>query len=138
MTSRLLVVETSLEDITRLLVRAGTAALQMPRLKRMDVWNGTKRNACAFSYEATDQHTMIKWRGTWQMPLNSDVAAVWSRVAGLYTRKDLTVADGEVLDNAAIKSHAVAIWQLGLGKRGVVHTVSPKQIDRETRRYWYT
>ncbi|PHH89439.1 hypothetical protein CDD83_6044 [Cordyceps sp. RAO-2017] len=132
-------VETLSADVSRLLVEAGTTALQMPQLRRMDIWNGSKGNAWIFSYEITDQHTMIKWRGTWHLALDSDirVADVWSKVAKLYTRRDLTVASGEILDKDSISSHAMAIQKLGLGEREVVHPVSLKQIEKETEGYWY-
>ncbi|EQL03295.1 hypothetical protein OCS_00997 [Ophiocordyceps sinensis CO18] len=91
LTSHLLVYKKPCAHVTCLLVQAGVAALQMPQLKWMSIWNVTGGNACVFSYEATDEHTMIKWRGTRHMRLDLEVADVWSRVAELYTGRDLTI-----------------------------------------------
>lgn len=77
LTSRLLAEATNSTKVTHLLMHAGTVALQMPMLKNMDIWNGTKGNACAFRYEATDHHTLIKWNSTWSFELEPELIAVW-------------------------------------------------------------
>jgi hypothetical protein len=47
-----------------MLVEAGTAALRMPKLQTMEIWNGTKQNACVFRYQTTAYFTTLSWRST--------------------------------------------------------------------------
>ncbi|KAF4506595.1 hypothetical protein G6O67_006663 [Ophiocordyceps sinensis] len=130
LTSYLMVPETAEDALHCLLIDAGLSALQMPRLKTMAVWYGTKGNACAFTYEANDHHTAIKWQGTRDLVFGAKVIDVWRQVALRNTRWELTVERRDVMSEASIKSHAVAIQRLGLAGR-VVHPVSLRQIAKE-------
>ncbi|KAK7413831.1 hypothetical protein QQX98_007325, partial [Neonectria punicea] len=105
-------------------------------LQKMNVWNGTKGNACAFRYEASDDLTAVGWHGTWDLALESEVIDVWKTVARCHTGKDLTVHKNRLLDKSMIVSHAIAIRELGLSK-DVIHPVSLKQIQKETERYFW-
>ncbi|POR32134.1 Uncharacterized protein TPAR_07636 [Tolypocladium paradoxum] len=136
LTSRLLVCTTGAAEVNQLLMEAGTAAVQMPKLTKMDIWNGTKGNACIFRYEANGDYVTVRWRGTWNLDIDPEVIDVWKKVAQLCARKDLAVLRSETSDKTAIKSHAAAIQELGIGEH-VIHRVSLKQIQKETERYWF-
>lgn len=121
--------------INDILVDAGTAALRMPKLRTMEIWNGMKRHACAFRYQVTADSATLGWCGTWNLELDTDVVDVWKRVALRYTRHELSVLVSQNLDKKDIKSHATAICELKLSK--VIHPVSLEQIMRESGRYFY-
>ena len=136
LTSKLLVSTTRYTKIYDLLVAAGKMALRMPKLERMEIWNGTKRNACVFRYQATRDSTSIEWCGTWNQHLSYEVVEVWKQVAQTNTSNHLSVQETRIWDENTITSHAVAIRKLELSD-GVVHPVSLEQIRRETERYWF-
>ncbi|KAI5919966.1 hypothetical protein F4810DRAFT_684960 [Camillea tinctor] len=81
LTSKCLTQEGSHKDIDSLLYNAGVAALRMPRLHTLVLWNGNERNACAFIYRKTGMSTDITWRSTWGFKLNPLVVEAWEEVA---------------------------------------------------------
>jgi hypothetical protein len=136
LTSRLLVSTTNYSIISDMLVEAGTAALRMPKLQTMEIWNGTKQNACVFRYQATAYFTTLSWRSIWDLELEDEVVNVWKEVSLLYTRHELFVLEDLKLDERNITSHAAAIHELKLNEQ-VIHPVSLEQIQRESKRYFY-
>jgi hypothetical protein len=48
---------------------AGAAALYMPRLHTMVLWNCGKGEACVFMYHKEEGKPLIIWRGTWDIKL---------------------------------------------------------------------
>lgn len=136
LTSNIMVPSTSHEEIDSLLVAAGTVALRMPKLTRMEIWNGRKRIAGVFRYLATSASTSIEWCGTWDLQLGTNVVEVWIKVAQTNTEHILSVRKARVVDGDVITSHAIAIMKLELAD-GVVYPVSLEQIRRETWRYWF-
>ncbi|RYP20711.1 hypothetical protein DL765_002661 [Monosporascus sp. GIB2] len=121
--------------INKMLVDAGTAALGMPQLRTLVIWNGMKRNACAFRYQVTANSTTLGWCGTWDLELNIDVLNVWRKAALRYTGHELSILASRNLNKQDIQSHAVAIRELNLSE--VIHPVSLEQILRESGRYFY-
>lgn len=67
------------------LFRAGTIALQMPRLQTLVLWSEQIGDACAFMYTAVDPKegntACITWRGTWEAQLSPNVVGIWEKVA---------------------------------------------------------
>ncbi|KAK0659485.1 hypothetical protein QBC41DRAFT_237256 [Cercophora samala] len=113
LTSQRLTETGSRQGIEALLIAAGVAALRMPKLRSMAIWNGGKGNACAFIYRTEGLCASISWSGTWDMDLSGDVVAVWRRVA--YEgplRHVLQVKKVKV--EAVIESHGDAIHYLEL------------------------
>ncbi|RYP39366.1 hypothetical protein DL766_000391 [Monosporascus sp. MC13-8B] len=121
--------------INKMLVDAGTAALGMPQLRTLVIWNGMKRNACAFRYQVTANSTTLGWCGTWDLELDIDVLDVWRKAAPRYTKHELSILASRNLNKQDIQSHAVAIRELNLSE--VIHPVSLEQILREPGRYFY-
>lgn len=136
LTSALLVPATNITEINSLLETAGTTALKMPKLEKMEIWNGTKRNACVFRYQATLNSTSVEWCGTWSQDMAPEVVRAWEQVAQTNTKYHLSVRKTRMLDESTINSHAVAINKIRLSD-GVVHPTSLGQIRRETERYWF-
>ncbi|KAI1876301.1 hypothetical protein JX265_003827 [Neoarthrinium moseri] len=102
--------------INKMLVKAGTAAIWMPRFQNMVIWNGLKRHACAFRYQVTANSTTLGWCGTWELELDIDVLDVWGEVALRHTRNELSVLASRSIDKQDIQSHAAAIRELNLSE----------------------
>lgn len=65
-----------------MLAEAGSAALQIPSLERMETWNGRKRNACVFRYQITEYEATLNWCGT-DLELESAAVDAWKKAACL-------------------------------------------------------
>ena len=131
LTSRLMTPTSCAGDINNLLQDAGKAALCMPKLQRMTLWNGAKGEACAFVYSKKD--ASIIWRGTWQMKLELHVVQAWEQVARMDTVNGLRGLQIEtILLDCDIRSHGDAVYHLNL--RSVLDPVSLKQIRMENSR----
>ncbi|PQE31710.1 Oxoglutarate iron-dependent oxygenase protein [Rutstroemia sp. NJR-2017a WRK4] len=116
-------------DIFSQLQAAGKAALQMPSLQNMSLWNGRKGEACAFIYQSRDGYRSITWRSTWDLELDPCVVETWERVAAENARGELRV-EKELLNSDIIRSHGDAIHHLRLPQR-VIDPESLWQIRRE-------
>jgi hypothetical protein len=115
-------------DICNLLCDAGSAALRMPKLRTMVLWNGKRDNACAFIYHTQRDHSEITWRGTWDLEL-SPCVKVWQHVASKVHSRELRVHKQRI--ESPIGSHGDAIYHLKLPCQ-VVSPESLRQIRRET------
>ncbi|KAK4153544.1 hypothetical protein C8A00DRAFT_43548 [Chaetomidium leptoderma] len=118
------------EDVDTLLYGAGMAALRMPKLRTLAIWNGRAGNACAFIYHTDGNYAYVTWRGTWEMDLSPRVVEVWERVALESRSCPLRVTKQQV--QGVIGSHGDAIHRLAL-PCPVVAPESLWQIRREGR-----
>lgn len=134
LTSGLLTPDVDSADVEDLLQAAAAAAIKMPRLETMEIWNGRKALAGLFRYHAsrTSRRAIITWRGTWRLNLSSAVTQAWEdAVAKLHGSEDLHLLwVQEEVDVDAIKSHGDAIHHLNLSEH-VIRPVSLQQILRE-------
>lgn len=129
LTSSLLTITAHLVDIFQLLIDAGEAALSMPRLETMVLWNGGRGQACAFMYNSstkTTKNAALVWRGTWALQLRPDVIESWQKIAwgGLSVKYERVTG--------VVDSHGDAIYNLQLPD-GVVDPRLLWQIRREGR-----
>lgn len=122
------------DAIKVMLVNAATAALRMPQLRALDIWNGRRRLACAFQYRLTADSATIGWCGTWNLELDPDVVDAWRKVANRYSRHALSVLPSRALEKESIMSHAAAIRDLRLQE--VIHPISLQQILIESERWF--
>lgn len=135
LTSRLLYPDRSHAKMNDLFQAAAAAAMEMPMLNVMELWNGGKGFAGVFRYQASKGNgpATITWRGNWDLSLEARVIPLWEGVTikrGL--REDLQVVK-ELLDaDVVMKSHGDSIHHLGLVNQAV-HPVSLWQIQKETR-----
>lgn len=120
--------------VSDLLMDAGEAALHMPKLHTMTLWNGGRGEACAFTYRRQGGKCPITWRGTWDLKPESCVVQAWERVASKYSVYSVWV-ESQLLRRGTISSHGDAIHQLDLPS-GVVDPVSLWQIRREESLRW--
>jgi hypothetical protein len=112
--------KTTAHETNRLLRRAAQIALNMPKLERMVLWNGSREEACSFIYCQGDDASLV-WKGTWDLKLEDEVLDAWSTVVEVEVEKQLLTDD--------IRSHGDAIEYLGL--QSVVDEVSLQQIRAE-------
>ncbi|KAK3688423.1 hypothetical protein B0T22DRAFT_459394 [Podospora appendiculata] len=114
---------------------AAAAAMRMPRLETMEIWNGRKGLAAAFQYQTLPnaRRATVTWRATWAWTMEPLLIRVWEAV--IHHRYDdtwsLAVAQ-EQLDTAAIKSPGDAIPCLRLSGQ-VIRPVSLQQIQMEQK-----
>lgn len=116
-------------DINNMLQSAAAAALKMPSLDTIEIWNGRRGLAMVFRYErARDwQPAIITIRGTWEFELAPAVRRAWDAVA-----HEEVVVQRSLIDLDKIRSHGDAIRELGLSAE-VVRPVSLQQILIENR-----
>ncbi|KAI8291464.1 hypothetical protein K4K59_006368 [Colletotrichum sp. SAR11_240] len=91
LTSELLAEDACHLRATNMLANAAGAALQMPRLQRMEIWYGEFRTAALFRYAVSESGTSIRWHGTWELQLQRRLVDAWSAVAELHTANELVV-----------------------------------------------
>lgn len=118
--------------INDLLETVALVTTKMPRLKSMELWNGSAGFAGVFQYQIfqSDGTAKITWRGTWDLPIEPRVLNAWQAVASVRVGCNLQVVT-EILDAVVITSYGDAIRCLGL-LNTVVHPVSLWQIQKET------
>ncbi|KAG8670399.1 hypothetical protein FPOAC2_09757 [Fusarium poae] len=116
-------------DINNMLQSAAAAALKMPSLDIIEIWNGRRGLAMVFRYErARDwQPAIITVRGTWEFELAPAVRRAWDAVA-----HEEVVVQRSLIDLDKIRNHGDAIRELGLSAE-VVRPVSLQQILIENR-----
>ncbi|CVL04719.1 uncharacterized protein FMAN_12828 [Fusarium mangiferae] len=133
LTSRLLKPEEDSTKIGALLQAAAVAALRMPRLETMDIWNGQKGLAALFQYRVNrvSKQARILWRGTWNYDIVPSVLQAWEAVGDLHATWNLDMVQEQV-DKAAIRSHGDALHHLMLSGQAI-RSVSLQQIRREQK-----
>ena len=112
-----------------MLQAAAEAALQMPKLDTMEIWNGRRGMAMVFRYEKGQdrQPAMITLRGTWALELAPEVKSAWDGV----TNETVGVRSS-LIDPSLVQSHGDAIQKLGLSTE-VIRPASLQQIMIEHR-----
>jgi hypothetical protein len=127
LTSQLLAPDKSYTDVMDMLQAAGSAAIRMPRLKTMEIWNGQAKLAAVFRYELIQGGpSVVTWRGTWNLVLAPSVIKAWEAVTMRRSGYGLNVVY-ESLDGEDIISHGDAILSLGLPEL-VIRPISLHQI----------
>lgn len=115
-----------------MLREAASAAMKMPNLETVEIWNGRKELAMLFRYQLNmGEPAALITRGSWEFVLPPSVVQAWEAVAlkrGGYG----SVIVKEVLDGTVIKSHGDAIHALKL-LSPVIRPVSLRQIRMEHR-----
>jgi hypothetical protein len=109
-TSKLFAPDRNSIEIRSMLQTAAAAAIKMPQLETMEVWNGRKGLAALFKYQAfrNIQQAEIIWRGTWNLNMEPSTIQAWEAVVHRCDAWRLNLVQ-ERLDEAAIKSHGDAI-----------------------------
>lgn len=77
--------------VNDLLLAAAMAAMKVPKLELMEIWNAKDRKAGIFRYDATAAFTKITWQCTADLSLSKDVQMAWGKVADAHTLRELSV-----------------------------------------------
>lgn len=131
LTSRVLTDDADVAEINGMLRDAAAAALKMPKLETLELWNGRKGVAMLFRYQKAQdgQSAIITVRGTFELALGSTVTQAWDAVA-LRHRHGRVVVQSSSIDPGIIRCHGDAICQLELSTE-VIRPVSLRQILNE-------
>ncbi|KFA48917.1 hypothetical protein S40293_02593 [Stachybotrys chartarum IBT 40293] len=131
LTSRVLTDDANVAETRGMLRDAAAAALAMPKLETLELWNGSEGLAMLFRYqEGRDrQPAIITLRGTSELVLGSAVTQAWDAVA-LRHGHDRVVVRSFSVDLGTIRCHGDAICQLGLSTE-VIKPVSLRQMLNE-------
>jgi hypothetical protein len=105
LTSKLLTPDKTFIEIKAMLQAAAAAALKMPQLKTLEIWNGRRGLAALFKYQAfrNIQQAVITWRGTWELTMEPSTIQAWEAVVHQPGRWRFDLVQ-ESLDEAAINS----------------------------------
>ncbi|PTD12127.1 hypothetical protein FCULG_00004911 [Fusarium culmorum] len=121
-------------ETNNLLRIAAQVAQRMPKLETITLWNGSRGEACSFTYRRhpEDIYASITWRGTWDLTLGMSTLKAWevtwgSSIPKACGRVNITVEQYLLTDE--ILSHGDAIRCLGL--HYVVDDISLQQIIAE-------
>ena len=131
LTSRVLDKDADTMDINSMLRDAATAALNMPRLNTMGLWNGRRGLAMLFRYQRSQdgQLAIITGRGTSELAIGIEATTAWGIVAHRH-RHGKVIVQTSSIDPDAIRCHADAIRQLGLSTK-VARPISLWQMHNE-------
>ncbi|KAI1402932.1 hypothetical protein F4819DRAFT_507019 [Hypoxylon fuscum] len=132
LTSQLLTPDKNPSDIDRLLRAAAAAAMKMPKLEIMEIWNGREGLAALFRYRSTGggHPPVLTWKGTWALTLQPPLVQLWESVASKYCGSRSIVVVHELLCNDNIGSHGDALHILE-PLNTVIRPVSLQQIQIE-------
>lgn len=133
LTSRLLTPGGNLVEIEAMLQQAAAAAMKMPQLVTMEIWNGRKGLAALFRYQAFRNipQAVVLWRGTWKFAMSPSITQAWEAVMHQYNGWRLDFVE-EQLDETTIKSHGDAIQHL-MHANQIIRPVSLRQIQIEQK-----
>ncbi|KAI3401433.1 hypothetical protein diail_10867 [Diaporthe ilicicola] len=139
LTSQLIAPESELSDIEQMLKDAAAAAMRMPRLDTLEIWNGREALASLFKYQSSGSQTnaTLTWRSTWELSIPSSVIQAWRAVAQKHGARGFTVST-ELLDiREKLESHGDAVRYLRLSTP-VLRPVSLQQIctDHNIHKTW--
>ncbi|KEY65638.1 hypothetical protein S7711_07887 [Stachybotrys chartarum IBT 7711] len=131
LTSKVLTDDAEVADINGLLRGAAAAALNMPKLETLELWNGREGLAMLFRYQGPRdrQPAIITVRGTFELVLGSAVTQAWDAVARRHGH-DRVVVQSSSIKPSRIRCHGDAICQLELLTE-VIRPISLRQILNE-------
>lgn len=132
LTSRTLVPKEDCSKSNDLLQLAAVAAMAMPELHTLELWNVEKGLACVFQYQAStsSRTAVITWRGSWDLSLDPRVVRTWEAVASKRASCELKIIKEALNDDVSLNSHGDAIRGLKLVNQ-VVSPISLLQIQNE-------
>ncbi|UKZ83660.1 hypothetical protein TrVFT333_011469 [Trichoderma virens FT-333] len=131
LTSQLLAPDQDMTRVTNMLRAAAKAAVYMPKLETLQIWNGRKNLAALFKYEpATEQSqtSTITWRGTWEFPLEASVIQAWQSLVSEPSHGMRVIY--ESIGGDQVRCHGDAMLLLELPEVVIRH-VSLRQIRNE-------
>ncbi|KAK4065154.1 uncharacterized protein Triagg1_8593 [Trichoderma aggressivum f. europaeum] len=131
MTSSLLGPDASPVATDDMLIAASAAAIKMPKLQVMEIWNGQEGLAVLFRYQRAKERRLatILRKGTREVALGFAVVTAWEDVAREHGCPGCKIVT-ELVDFGLVRSHGDAIHQLQLSNP-VIRPVSLWQMRWE-------
>lgn len=129
--------------LNELLHKAALAAMRMPKLQIMEIWNCGNGSAAFFRYEAMGSEAAstcrLTWRCSWASsewasessgPFENYVVEAWSQVAARVTDRYLILDVKEPMRAGSYDQYAGILGQLKL-RRSILHPTSEMQVRVE-------
>ncbi|KAI0096622.1 hypothetical protein GGR51DRAFT_568293 [Nemania sp. FL0031] len=110
--------------IAALLLVAAWAAMEMPQLQTMEIWNAYRGNGCIFRYSRTGSNggPKITLISSWGFSLTPQVVNNWNHVACKHADREVVIEE-LMMRGEEITSHATVIDHLEL-RQLVCHQIS--------------
>ncbi|RSM02776.1 hypothetical protein CDV31_010815 [Fusarium ambrosium] len=122
----------STHRINRVLCAAANAAMKMPKLQLLELWDGTRGRASVFRYRVVDTTVVeVTWLSTHILDIDQKVIDAWTSVALAQGRPDVRVSTFK-LDPDKIHSAGAVLQSLHLREQ-ILHPVSEYRIGNERR-----
>ncbi|RMJ11709.1 hypothetical protein CDV36_008670 [Fusarium kuroshium] len=122
----------STHRINGLLCAAANAAMKMPKLQLLELWDGTRGRTSVFRYRVADTTVVeVTWLSTHILDIDQKVIDAWTHVAMAQGRPDIRVSTLE-LDPDKIHSAGAVLQSLNLREQ-ILHPVSEYRIGLERR-----
>jgi hypothetical protein len=114
---------------------AGRAAIFMPKLEVMEIWNGGEGHACIFRYSNDAGEPQITWASNWgiNVQLGYNVVHCWANLPkhGQHPHSNLTTAVSQLpRRRKQVKTYATAVCYLKL-RSSVLDLISDYQLSWE-------
>ncbi|VUC24435.1 unnamed protein product [Clonostachys rosea] len=106
LTSQLLRPDADIKTINGLLEKAATAALGMPKLETLEIWNGQKGVAALLRYQPS--RAALTWRATWELTISSSIIQAFGNAAPSHCGGRCDIFK-ELSDASLVGSHGDAI-----------------------------
>ncbi|KAF4512571.1 hypothetical protein G6O67_001691 [Ophiocordyceps sinensis] len=123
------------KSINDLLEAAAGAAMEMPKLRTMELWNGGSGFGCIFRYSRAeaDACSTVSLRNTWGHELEPRVRRAWEDVANRHQGHGVVVEERALpREDAKFFGSVVELLEL---RRLVLHPVSLSQVKWEGEEY---
>lgn len=126
LTSYLLDSKRKVDEINGMLQAAGVAALAMPMLQTLEIWNGGVGHAAVFGYHTERGEAVMSWTGTWDMVFNPYVLDIWRKVGYKNHRCEKLAVEQRLIENSDDIRRYVDVIELLRTKK---HVISRQSLD---------
>ncbi|KAM0255675.1 hypothetical protein ACHAQJ_005519 [Trichoderma viride] len=113
-------------EINGMLQAAGEAALAMPMLQTLEIWNGGVGHAAIFEYHGERGEAAISWTSTWDLFINPHVIDAWQRVGYKNHHCETLSVERRPIPNAQDIRRYVDVIELLRTRR---HVISRQSLD---------
>lgn len=119
--------------VNELLQAAARAAMRMPKLQVLELWDRRGEEAAVFRYKTMDRRSVISWRGTWKVEIHGATLKAWKAVVlrhgGQVHELDVDVGTFPEED---VKERGFVFRHLELRDR-ILHHVSVQQVEAQDK-----
>ncbi|KAM0459883.1 hypothetical protein ACHAO4_002007 [Trichoderma viride] len=131
LTSYLLDSKREVDEINGMLQAAGVAALAMPMLQTLEIWNGGIGYAAIFAYHAERGEAVISWTSTWDLVFSPHVLDTWRKVGYKNHRCEKLSTKHRLIENIDDVQGYVDVIDLLRTKKHVINRQSLDELRYE-------